>query len=55
MNQQRNRKYPRVYAKKTTGTEEKALTLSMATAMGIIILTFTGGALLGYMVRNALD
>ncbi|MDP4094907.1 MAG: hypothetical protein Q8920_16300 [Bacillota bacterium] len=54
MIQQRNRKFPRVYSKKAV-EEERVFNLSLPVAAGIAAFTFTGGVLLGYMLRKSLD
>ncbi|MCX7923867.1 MAG: hypothetical protein N3B21_17925 [Clostridia bacterium] len=50
-----NRKHPRLYKKNMPEQEEEnALTLSAASAVGILALTFAKGIFWGYMIKRRL-
>jgi len=48
----KNRKYPIVYHKKHPVENERYVDISIATAAGILLLTFINGAVLGYALRK---
>lgn len=53
MNQVRYyRKYPRTYEKQHEQDNERTIDLSVATAAGILVLTFAKGMFWGYMLKR---
>jgi hypothetical protein len=49
------RKHPRVYKKKSTGTNEKTIYLNGKMAVGILTLAFLKGMFWGYIIKKKFD
>ena len=54
MNNAASRKHPRVYNKKLNEAEEKSVSLTAATAVGILAFTFVKGLFWGYILKKSM-
>lgn len=55
MNYNRNRKYPRVYEKKSASEDEGIFDLSVPAAIGVLAFVFLKGMFWGYILKRRWD